>query len=81
MRTLTEGAIYSLSLTPCQYVARRYTGAAPLVWVLVPVRVSQGDPSNDGPPAYVLEDGRIGVHQGITEYTTDDLDFTGRFAP
>lgn len=73
-RVLSDGAIYSLALTACQYVARDYHGAHPIRWVLVPTGY------NTGPPAYVTNDLRIGTQEGLTHATTEQLDFTGRYA-
>jgi hypothetical protein len=73
-RTLNENGIYSLSLTACQYIARGYSGTLPILWVLVPTGY------NTGPPAYVTNDFRIGTQDGISAHTTEDLDFTGRYA-
>jgi hypothetical protein len=72
-RVLVDGAVYSLALTACQYVARVYTGALPIRWVLVPTG------ANTGPPAYVTKDLRIGTQDGLSHATTEQLDFTGRY--
>lgn len=75
-RELKEGGIYSLALSPFQYTARR-VDRGNVEWLLIPQW--QDIPILCGPLAYVTTDGRIGVHDGITERTTDDLDFTGRY--
>jgi hypothetical protein len=51
-----------------------HVGTVAILWVLVPVG------ANTGPPAYVTNDLRIGTQDGISAHTTEDLDFTGRYA-
>jgi hypothetical protein len=79
-RILTDGAIYSLALTPYQYVARAYNGVhrATIAWVLVPQNAD--NVLIGGPALFVTPSGVLSVSDGATEYTTNDLDFTGRYA-
>lgn len=79
-RTLTDGAIYSLALTPYQYVAREYHGVhrATIAWVLVPRNADNA--LIGGPVLFVTPEGSIGMQDGLSERTTEDLDFTGRYA-
>lgn len=78
-RVLREGRVYSLALSPYQYIARSYTGVykEQIAWVLVPVK---GTPLITGPVLYVNNVGRIARGEGQTDATTNDLDFTGRYA-
>lgn len=72
---LIEGGVYSLALTPYQYVAHRVQHEH-VSWVLEPTHVDI--PRISAPPAYLTHDGSMGIKGGITEYTREDLDFTGR---
>lgn len=78
MKQIQEHSIYSLALTPYQYVAHKIQAEnVNAEWLLVPEW-----PYNKligGPALYVTLDGRIGTQQGLTERTTADLDFTGRY--
>jgi hypothetical protein len=83
-KPLQEGAIYSMALTPHQYVARALPStsrwrAARIAWVLVPHKLDEGSLLS-GPILYVDTDGHIGVSGGLTEASVSDLDFTGRYA-
>lgn len=83
MKQLREGAIYCLGLTPYQYVARRladdskYRTTEGIDWVLHPENADNA--LIGGPVLFVMVDGNIGRKGGITELTTDDLQFTGRY--
>jgi hypothetical protein len=79
VKQLRDGGVYSLSLTPYQYTARRYTGVHrdTIAWVLVPE--FQYSSLICGPALFVAHDGTIGRSEGTTALTTNDLDFTGRY--
>jgi hypothetical protein len=79
-RILKDGAIYSLALTPYQYVARKYAGVhrATIAWVLVPRNADNA--LIGGPALFVTPEGTIGMQDGLSDATTNDLDFTGRYA-
>lgn len=77
-KRLVEGAIYSLGLTPYQYTARR-VDAGEVVWLLIPE--FEGVPLICGPVLYVDPQNRLALKEGITQQTTSDLQFTGRYKP
>lgn len=74
-KALADGAIYCLSMTPYQYVAR-HTEHQYIAWVLVPLNAENR--LIGGPNAYVTHEGRIGVREGLTDWNASDLLYTGR---
>lgn len=76
VKQLRARGIYSLALTPYQYVAMPIEHPQAL-WVLVPEYAD--NPVIGGPPLYVTHDGILAIKDGPTELTTDSLDFTGRY--